>query len=112
MGPSCSQTTDRTRKLKAMSFFPLQKLKGTQPARPNAVQVVHLEEDSDDKEEGAESEDPDENKGMTEEFIVHLARAVKEAQQAEKHCYHCSSLEHFFYDCPLVKTSRSDLHLN
>ena len=73
--------------------------------------MVHLEEDSTNKEEGTESEDPDGIKGLTEEFIVHLARAVKEAQQEEKHCYHCSSLEHFIHDYPLVKASRTDPHL-
>ena len=71
-----------------------------------------LEEDSTDKEEGAESKDPDGIKGITGEFIMHLARAVKGAQEEEKHCYHCSSLEHFIRDCPLVKESRMDLHLN
>ena len=39
--------------------------------------------------------DPDGIKGVTEEFIVCLARAVKDAQQEEKHCYHCSSPDHF-----------------
>ena len=78
MEPSCSQTADSTSKPKAMSFFPLQKLKGTQPARTPAVQVAHLEEDSTDKEEGTKSEDPDGIKGMIKELAVHLARAVKE----------------------------------
>ena len=96
-----------------MSFFPLQKLKGTQPARTPAVWVAHLEEESAlNKEEGAESKDPNGIKGITEEFIVHLARAVKDAQQEEKCCYHCSSPEHFIHDCPLVKASRTDPHLN
>ena len=94
-----------------MSFFPLWKLKGTQPARTPAVWVVHLEEDGTDKE-GAESEDPDGIEGMTEEFIVHLARIVKEAQQEEKCCYHCCSPEHFIHDYLLVKASRTDPHLN
>ena len=49
---------------------------------------------------------------MTEEFKVHLARAVKEAQQDEKHCYHCSCPEHFICKCPLLKASRSATHLN
>ena len=57
--------------------------------------LAHLEEGAADDEEGAESEDPDGLDGMTEEFMVHLARAVKDAQQEEKHCYHCSSLDHF-----------------
>ena len=41
-----------------------------------------------------------------------LARAVKEAQQDEKCCYHCSSLEHFIHECLLVKASRKATHLN
>ena len=43
---------------------------------------------------------------------IHSARAVKEAQQEEKCCYHCSSPEHFIHNCPLVKASRTDPHLN
>ena len=60
-----------------------------------AVWVAHLEEESTNKEEGTESENPNGIKGINEEFIVHLARAVKDAQQEEKCCYHCSSSEHF-----------------
>ena len=81
MEPFCSQTTDKTSKPKAMSFFPLQKLKGTQPTKTTAVRVVHLEEEGSDEEVGTGSKDPDGIDGMTEEFIVHLARAVKEVQQ-------------------------------
>ena len=49
-----------------------------------AVWVVHLEQDSTNKEEGTESEDHNGIKGVTKEFIVCFARAVKEAQQEEK----------------------------
>ena len=79
MDPSCSQMANSTSKPKMMSFFPLQKLKGTQPARTPTVWVVHLEEESNDKEEGIESEDLDGIEGITEEFIVCLARVVKDA---------------------------------
>ena len=41
-----------------------------------------------------------------------LARAVKDAQADEKHCYHCSSPEHFISNCLLVKTSRDKKQLN
>ena len=44
--------------------------------------------------------------------MVHLARAVKDTQVDEKCCYHCSSLEHFICNCPLVKTSREKKQLN
>ena len=45
--------------------------------------------------------------------MVHLARAVKDAQADEKHCYHCSSPEHFIHNCLLVvKTSRDKKQLN
>ena len=50
--------------------------------------------------------------GVTEEFMVHLARAIKDAQADEKHCYHCSILEHFICNCLLVKTSREKKQLN
>ena len=94
-----------------MRFFPLWKLKGTQHTK-TPVRVVHLEEEGSDEEVGAENEDPDGIDGVTEEFIVHLARTVKEAQQDEKHCYHCSSMEHFICECLLVKASWSATHLN
>ena len=97
MEPSCSQTTNKTSKPKVMSFFPLWKLKGTQPTKTPAIRAVHLhlEEEGSGEEAGTKSEDPDGIDGVTEEFIIHLARVVKEAQRDEKHCYHCSSMEHF-----------------
>ena len=73
---------------------------------------MHLEEEGSDKEASGKSEDPDGINGVTEEFIIHLARVVKRAQQDEKHCYHYGSTEHLIYKCPLVKTSRSATHLN
>ena len=79
--PSHSQTTDKTSKPKVMSFFPLQKLKGTQPTKNPAVRVAHLEEEGSDDEAGAKSEYPDGLNGVAEEFIICLARVVKEAQQ-------------------------------
>ena len=30
----------------------------------------------------------------------------------EKCCYHCSSLEHFIHNCPLMKTARDKKQLN
>ena len=50
--------------------------------------------------------------GCYEEFMVCLARAVKDAPADEKYCYHCSSLEHFICDCPLIKTLREKKQLN
>ena len=44
--------------------------------------------------------------------MVHLARAMKDAQVEKKHCYHCSSLEHFICDCPLVRALRANMQLN
>ena len=110
--PSHSQTAATTSKPKAMSFFPLWKLKGSQATKTPAVWVAHLEEENADKEDCVDSEDPDGIEGITEEFIVHLAQAVKDAQQLEKHCYHCSSLGHFIHDFPLVAASRAELSLN
>ena len=51
-------------------------------------------------------EDPDSINRVTEEFMVNLARAMKDAQVEEKCCYHCSSPEHFIHDCLLVRASR------
>ena len=50
--------------------------------------------------------------GVTEEFMVCLARAVKDPQADKKHCYYCSSPEHFIHNCLLVKTSREKKELN
>ena len=58
-----------------------------------AVHLVHLEEESPEKDEEVESKDPDSINGATEEFMVHLARVVNDAQVEEKHCYHCSGPE-------------------
>ena len=106
MEPSHGHTADSMGKSRVMSFFPLRKLKGTQPTKIPAVKLANLEEEASDDEEGAESEDPDGLDGMTVEFMVRLARAVKDAQQEEKHCLYCSSLNHFIRDCPLVKSAR------
>ena len=110
---SWSQATDNTTKPWATSYFPLWKLKGTQPAvKKPAMHLAHLEEESAKKDEEVESKDPSGIEGITEEFMVHLTRAVKDTQMEEKHCYHCSSLEHFICDCPLVKASGAKSHLN
>ena len=104
---------NNTAKPQMISFFPLQKLKGTQPAlKTPSVHLAHLEEESAEKDKEVESEDPNGIDRVTEEFMVHLARAVKDTQLEEKHCYHCSSLEHFIHNCPLVKVSRANAHLN
>ena len=99
-----SKATDNTAKPKVTSFFPLWKLKGTQPAvKTPTVQLAYLEEESAKRDKEEESEDPNGIDGVMEEFMVHLARAMKDTQMEEKHCYHCSSLEHFICNCPLVK---------
>ena len=59
-----------------------------------------------------ESKDPNGIDGITEEFMVHLVRAMKDAQNEEKHCYHCSSLDPFIHDYPLVKALRTNSNLN
>ena len=69
------------------------------------------EEDADDGED-PESDNPDGIKGVMEDFMVWLARAVKDTQTDEKCCYHCSSPEHFICNCPLMKTARDKKQLN
>ena len=59
-----------------------------------------------------EEEEVDDSKGVTEEFMVRLARVAKDAQADEKCCYHCSSPEHFICNCPLMKTARDKKQLN
>ena len=85
-----SQVTDNTAKLKTTSFFPLWKLKGSQLVSKMAPMcLVHLEEESTKRDEEMEIKDPEGIDGVTEEFMVCLAWAVKDAQVEEKHCYHC-----------------------
>ena len=74
--------------------------------------MAHLEEESANKEEYIDDEDPDGIEGITKVFIVCLTRGVKDAQQAEECCYHCSSPDHFISNCPLVSGSRAGLPLN
>ena len=111
---SRSQPTDGPSKSRTTSFFPLRKLKGNQPfPKKPAVQLAQLDEEEDaGNGKDPESDDPDGIKGVTEEFMVWLARAVKDAQTDEKHCYHCSSSEHFIHNCPLMKTARDKKQLN
>ena len=107
------QTADGPSKPRTTSFFPLRKLKGNQSfSKKPAVWLVQLEEEDADDGEDPESDDPDGIKGVTEEFMVWLARVVKDAQMDEKHCYHCSSPEHFICNCPLMTTTRDKKQLN
>ena len=58
---------DNTAKPKTTSFFPLQKLKGNQPvSKMAAVHLVHLEEETTEREEEDEMEDPDSIKMVTD----------------------------------------------
>ena len=107
------QATDNTVKSNATSFDPLWKLKGTQLAlKTPTVHLVHLEEESAKKDEEVESKDHSGLDGVMEEFMVHIAWAVKDTQMEEKCCYHCSSLEHFIHDCLIVKALGAKMHLN
>ena len=97
-GPSKPRTT---------GFFPLRKLKGNQLlSKKPAVHLAQLQEEEVNDGEDPESDDPDGIEGVTEKFMVQLARTVKDAQADEKHCYHCSSPEHFIHNCLLMKTTR------
>ena len=106
------QTTDGPSKARTTSFFPLRKLKGNQPLskKPTICSAQLEEEDADDGED-PESDDPDGLEGVMEEFMVRLARAVKDAQMDKKCCCHCSSPKHFILNCPLMKTTRDKKQL-
>ena len=107
------QTADGPPKLRTTSFFPLRKLKGSQPlSKKPAMHLAQLEEEDADDGEDPESDDLGGMEGVTEEFMIRLARAVKDAQTDKKHCYHCSSPEHFIHNCPLMKTARDKKQLN
>ena len=87
---------------KGLLVSSLRKLKGNQPLlKKPPVHLAHLEEEDAGNDEDPESHDPSRIEGVTKEFMVHLARAVKDAQADEKHCYYCSSLEHYIHNCPL-----------
>ena len=110
---SRTQATDGPSKPRTTSFFPLSKLKGSQPFHKKpAVCLVQLEEEDANNGEDLESNDPSGIEGVTEEFMVWLARAVKDAQTDERCCYHCSSPEHFICNCALMKTARDKKQLN
>ena len=74
--------------------------------------LTQLEEESANDGKDPENDDPDGIEGVTKEFMVRLARAVKDAQADEKCCYHCSSPEHFIRNCPLMKAARDKKQLN
>ena len=105
--------TDGPSKMRATSFFPLRKLRGSQPfMKKPAVCLAQLEEEGADNGEDPESNNPDGSEGVTDEFMVQLARAIKDAQMDKKRCYHCSSPEHFIRNCPLMKAARDKKQLN
>ena len=104
-------TMTSTNKPKVMSFFPLQKLKGSRPVMTPSIQATILEEKSVDKE-SIDGEHPDGIQGITKEFIVNLARAVNDAQQTDKWCYHCDSPDHFIHDCPWLMGAKVGASLN
>ena len=54
------------------------------------MHLAHLEEEGTGDDEDPEIDDPSGIEGVTEEFMVHLAMAVKDAQADEKCCYHCT----------------------
>ena len=104
---SRTQATDGPSKPRTTSFFPLRKLKGSQPfPKKPTICMVQLEEEDADDGEDPESDNPNGIEGVMEEFMVWLARAVKDTQMDERCCYHCSSPEHFIRNCPLMKTAR------
>ena len=110
---SRTQATDSPSKPKTTSFFHLRKLKGSQPfPKKLAICLVQYKEEDADNGEDPESDDPDGIEGVMEEFMVWLARAVRDAQTDERCCYHCSSPEHFIRNCLLMKTARDKKQLN
>ena len=72
----------------------------------------YLEEESAKRKEEDETKDPEGINGVMEEFMVHLAWAMKDTQVEENHCYHCSSPDHFIHDCLLVRASKENIQLN
>ena len=84
-----TRATDTPPKPRASSFFPLRKLKGSQPIpKKPTVHLAHLEEEDASGNEDQESDNPGRIEGVMEEFMVCFTRAVKDAQADEKCCYH------------------------
>ena len=91
----------------------MRKLKGNQPlSKKPTVYLAQLEEEEADVGEDPESDDPGGIEGVMEEFMVQLARVVKDVQADEKCCYQCSRPEHFIQNCLLMKTARNKKQLN
>ena len=110
---SRTKATDGPSKPRTTSFFPLRKLKGSQPfPKKPTICLVQLEGEDTNNGEDLESDDPNGIKGVMEEFMIQLARAVKDTQTDERHCYHCSSPEHLICNCLLMKTARDKKQLN
>ena len=102
-----TQTADGPSKPRNTSFFPLRKLKGNQPfSKKPTIWLAQLEEEDTDDGEDPESDDLDGIERVTEEFMVWLARVVKDAQTD------VGSPEHFISNCPLMKTARDKKQLN
>ena len=76
------------------------------------MQLAHLEEAGARGDEDKGNDDSNGINGVTEEFMVHMARAVKDVPTKKKHSYHCSSPEQFICNCPLKKTLREKPLLN
>ena len=107
------QMNDGLPKPRTTSFLPLRKLKGNQPpSKKPAKSLTQLEEEDTDNVGDPESDDPGGIEGVTEEFIVQLARVVKDSQTDKRHCYHCSSPKHFIHYCLLMKSARDKKQLN
>ena len=105
--------TDGPSKPRATTFFPLRKLKGNQPyMKKPAMHLTQLEEEDANDGEDLESNDPNGIDGVTEEFMIRLARVVKDAQADEKCCYCCSSPKHLIHNCLLMKAARDKKQLN
>ena len=104
--------TDGPSKLRATSFFPLKKLKGSQQFTKKPPYAWHNWRKKVPTMARIWKATPDGIEGVTNEFMVWLARAVKDTQADEKCCYHCSSPEHFIHNCPLMKTTRDKKQLN
>ena len=50
------------------------------------MHLAHLEEEDAGDSKDPVTDDPSGIEGLTEKFMVHLAKVVKDAQADEKHC--------------------------
>ena len=99
-------------KLKVTTFFPLQKLKGSQLTITPSTRVCTWKKRVPMRRRVWTVKTQMALKVWQKSSSYHLARAVKDARQMEKHCYHCDRPDHFIHNCPWLEEMTTGSSLN